>query len=101
MSKDFSNLHCHHRTGTTLTHISRGNLSLDVVGLGRHAEGRRGVGAAGGGGGCQLALEGGAGSAADGERSGRGDACCGNGEGGLELHGWCLSGTSTSGISIE
>lgn len=94
MSKDFSYFHCRHRTSTTtFTYISRGNLSLDVVGLSRHAEGRRGVGAAGGGGGGQLALEGGAGSAADGERSGRGDACCSNGEGGLELHGWCLSGT--------
>mmetsp|Transcript_15434 Transcript_15434/g.25730 ORF Transcript_15434/g.25730 Transcript_15434/m.25730 type:complete len:215 (+) Transcript_15434:68-712(+) len=39
-------------------HISRGNLSLDVVRLGRHAEGRRRrVGAAGGGGAGQLALE--------------------------------------------
>ena len=79
-----------------LTYISRGNLSLDVVGLGGHAEGRRGVGAAGGGGGGQLTLEGGAGSAADGESSGRGDACCGDGEGGLELHGWCLSGDNNN-----
>ena len=74
-----------------LTYISRGNLSLDVVGLGGHAEGRRGVGAAGGGSGAQLSLEGGAGSAADGESSGRGDACCGDGEGGLKLHGCWFS----------
>ncbi len=71
------------------THISRGDLPLDVIRLGRHAEGRRRrrVGAAGGGGGGQLALEGRAWSAADREGGGRGDACCGDGEGGLELHG--------------
>lgn len=73
----------------TSTHISRGDLPLDVIRLGRHAEGRRRrrVGAAGGGGGGQLALEGRAWSAADREGGSRGDACCGDGEGGLELHG--------------
>jgi hypothetical protein len=69
------------------TYISRGDLSLDVVGLGRHAEGRRRVGAARGRGGGQLSLEGRAGAATDGESGGRSDACCGDGEGGLELHG--------------